>query len=391
MTSAPLRASIAAVTFMVIAAPASAQRRPGIPVPPLPAGPVEYVTGEANIRVTVFTEGLARPWSFAFLPDGAILVTESRGTLRLIRDGKLLPEPIAGVPEVRTGFLQGLLDVKLHPDYARNGLVYLTYDKRAGDGFVLAVARGVFDGHALNDVEEIFVADGASSISRMLFAPDGKLYVSVYGAESGNDPQDPSEYDGKILRLNYDGSVPGDNPFVGREGYRPEIFTMGHRSPEGLVWHEGTGRIWEVEMGPNGGDEVNILEAGGNYGWPLVSMGRSYRGPYQPDKFHREGMIDPVVFWVPSISTTGMTFYTGDRLAAWKGNLFVGGVRFGEVAGTGQISRIVFNENMEEIRRESLLADLRHRIRDIRQGPDELLYVLTDEADGAILRIEPAD
>jgi aldose sugar dehydrogenase len=392
MQSAPLRIAAAALAAIVVSGPAWAQRGRGIPVPPLPSQPVEYATGEGmNIRVSVYVRGLANPWSLAFLPDGGILVTENGGNLRLVRDGKLLPDPIAGVPEVATGFLTGLLDVKLHPDYANNRLVYLTYDKRAGDGTVLAVARGVFDGRALNDVEDIFVADGANSVSRMLFAPDGKLYVSVYGAESGDDPQDPSEYDGKILRLNYDGSVPNDNPFVGRAGYRPEIFTMGHRSPEGLVWHEGTGRIWEVEMGPNGGDEVNVLEAGGNYGWPLVSMGRSYRGPYQPDKFHHEGMIDPVVFWVPSISTTGMTFYTGDRLAAWKGNLFVGGVRFGEVVGTGRISRIVFNENMEEIRREELLADMRHRIRDIRQGPDELLYVLTDEADGAILRIEPAD
>jgi glucose/arabinose dehydrogenase len=225
----------------------------------------------------------------------------------------------------------------------------------------------------------------------MLFAPDGKLYVSVYGAESGNDPQDPSQYDGKILRLNYDGSVPADNPFVGRAGYLPEIYTMGHRSPESLVWHEGTGKIWEDEMGPNGGDEINVLEPGGNYGWPLVSLGRSYAGPWQPEKFHREGMIDPVVFWMPSISTTGMTFYTGDRLPAWKGNIFVGGVRYGEIAGTGQLQRIVFNEDMEEIRREALLLDLGHRIRDVRQGPDELLYVLTDDRDGAVLRIEPAD
>jgi glucose/arabinose dehydrogenase len=383
----------AAVTVSLFAAPASAQRRGGIPVAPLPAEPVEYATGEGiRIRVTVLVRGLANPWSLAFLPDGAILVTENRGNLRLIRDGVLLPDPIAGVPAVQTGFLSGLLDVKLHPDFVRNKLVYLTYDKPQDDGpAVLAVARGVFDGRALTDVEDIFVAKEAGSVSRMLFAPDGKLYVSVYGAESGNDPQDPGQYDGKILRLNYDGSVPDDNPFVGRAGYLPEIYTMGHRSPEGLVLHEPTGRIWEVEMGPNGGDEINILEAGGNYGWPYVSMGRSYAGPFQPDKFHRDGMIDPVVFWMPSISTTGMTFYTGDRIAAWKGNIFVGGVRFGEIAGTGQLQRIVFNENMEEIRREALLTDLRHRIRDVRQGPDELLYVLTDDADGALLRIEPAD
>jgi glucose/arabinose dehydrogenase len=166
---------------------------------------------------------------------------------------------------------------------------------------------------------------------------------------------------------------------------------MGHRSPESLVFHEPTGQIWQGEMGPNGGDEINILEPGGNYGWPLVSLGRSYQGPFQPDKFHREGMIDPVVSWIPSISVTGATFYTGEPLAPWQGNLFVGGVRFGEIAGTGQLQRIVFNENMEELRREALLRDLGHRIREVKQGPDGLLYVLTDHADGALLRIEPAD
>jgi len=406
-----LRLGVAVIAALVVVSSADAQQRGqrgqgagaggnanntalrrGMPVPDLPTGPVEYATGEGmTIRVRVLARGLRNPWSLAFLPDGAILVTENRGGLRIIRNGVLQPDEIPGVPEYATGFLTGLLDVKLHPDFANNHLLYLTYDKPIDGGSVLAVARGVFDGKALTNVEDIFIAEGANSVSRMLFAPDGKLYVSVYGAESGDDPQIPSEYDGKILRLNDDGSVPSDNPFVGREGYRPEIYTMGHRSPQGLVWHEGTGKIWEDEMGPNGGDEVNILEPGGNYGWPLVSMGRTYRGPYQPEKFVKEGMIDPVIFWVPSISTTGMTFYTGDKLAAWKGNLFVGGVRYGEVAGTGSISRIAFNEDMEEIRRETLLGDLRHRIRDIRQGPDELLYVLTDDADGALLVIEPAD
>jgi glucose/arabinose dehydrogenase len=394
MNHGPLRlaCAAAAIVVLVMAGPASAQRRGGIPVPALPDQAVEYTTANANIRVSVFVRGLANPWSLAFLPSGDILVTENRGNLRLIRNGQLVPEPIAGVPEVQTGFLSGLLDVKLHPEYAENRLVYLTYDKPNPDGpAVLAVARGVFDGRALNNVEDIFLAEGAGSVSRMLFAPDGKLYVSVYGAESGNDPQDPSEYDGKILRLNHDGSVPADNPFVGRAGYRPEIYTMGHRSPEGLVWHEPTGKIWEVEMGPNGGDEVNVLEPGGNYGWPLISFGRTYQGPWQSEDFSREDMIKPVVFWMPSISTTGMTFYTGDKFPNWQGNLFVGGVRFGEIAGTGQIHRIVFNENFEELRREALLADLRHRIRDIRQGPDGLLYVLTDDADGAMLKIEPVN
>jgi glucose/arabinose dehydrogenase len=380
------------VAAALIAAPAAAQRGRGIPIEPLPDGPIHYTTAAMDIRVVVLARGLENPWSLVFLPDGSMLITENRGQLRLIRDGELLPAPIPGAPEVRTGFLSGLFDIKLHPDFARNNLVYLTYSKPVGESdAALAVARGVFNGRALTDVEDVFVADdGTNSVSRMLFAPDGKLYVSGYGA-SGQASQEPGLLGGKILRLNYDGSVPDDNPFVGQAGYRPEVFTMGHRSPESLVIHGPTGQIWQGEMGPNGGDEINILVPGGNYGWPLVSLGRSYAGPYQPDKFYREGMIDPVVSWIPSISVTGATFYTGDRLAAWQGNLFVGGVRFGEIAGTGQLQRIVFNENMEELRRESLLSDLGHRIREVKQGPDELLYVLTDHADGALLRIEPAD
>src|SRR5690606_24096826 len=363
-------------------------------------------TAELDIRVSVLARGLENPWSVAFLPDEWILITERPGRLRHIRDGKL-SDPIAGMPEVITdNFISGLHDIKLHPDFEQNRLVYMVYNKALegtsadasagargrgpGGGRVLTVARGVFDGAALADVEDIITVDGASTVSRMLFLPDGTLLVSTWG-EPGEMAQDTNGLSGKILRYNDDGSIPDDNPFVGVDGYRPEIYTLGHRTPESLVWHEPTGQVWESEMGPNGGDEVNVIVPGGNYGWPYVSLGRSYAGPFQPDKFHREGMIDPVVSWVPSISVTGMTFYTGDRFPAWNGNLFIGGVRYGEIPGTGRLQRIVFNENMEELRRESLLEDLRVRIRDVRQGPDGLLYVITDERDGALLRIEPAD
>ena len=392
MKSNLLRIAIVAVAVTVAAAPATAQRGRGIPVPPLPDGPIEYRTGDGMaIRVVVLTRGLENPWSLAFLPDDSILITERPGRLRLFRDGEL-SDPIPGLPDdIEANFISGLFDVKLHPDFAQNRLVYLTYNRgREGGGPVTVMVRGVFDGTSLTDVEDVFVAEGATSVSRLLFGRDGKLYMSTYG-ERDEIAQDGMNYAGKILRLNDDGSAPDDNPFVGREGYHPEIYTRGHRTPESLVIHEPTGQIWESEMGPNGGDEVNVIVAGGNYGWPYVSLGRSYAGPFQPDKFHREGMIDPVVSWVPSISATGMTFYTGDRLAAWNGNLFVGGVRYGEIPGTGRLQRIVFNENMEELRRESLFEDLRVRIRDVRQGPDELLYVITDETDGALLRIEPLE
>ena len=258
-------------------------------------------------------------------------------------------------------------------------------DKRA-----LALARGTWDGKALVDVKDLFVTQPSSgSISRMAFGRDGMIYMSTPGG-ADSKPQDPSTHAGKVLRLRDDGSVPADNPFVGKAGYQPEIYTLGHRSTLGLAVHPGTGEIWQNENGPNGGDEINILRAGGNYGWPLVSLGRTYQGPWHSQKFQQEGMIDPVVYWMPSIAVSGMAFYTGDELPKWKGDVFVGALRTGEITGTGHLERILFNEKMEELRRESLLVDWRQRIRDVRQGPDGLLYVLVDDDDGAVLRIEPA-
>ena len=408
----------AALLSVIIAGPAGAQGRGGIPVPALPDQPWEYQTANAKIRVRVLTAGLENPWSLEFLPDASILITERNGRLRHFKDG-VLSGPVAGLPAVVSdNFISGLHDIKLHPNFAQNRLVYWVYNKsdapapaapaatpaaagqggrgggagggRGGATRTLTVARGVFNGTALTKVEDIIRMQGASTVSRMLFLPDGTLLVSTWG-ETGQVAQDKMGLSGKILRYNADGTIPKDNPFVGKEGYRPEIYTLGHRTPESLVWHEPTKTIWESEMGPNGGDEINVIKSGGNYGWPLVSLGRSYQGPYQPEGFEAEGMTAPVVNFVPSISTTGMTFYTGDRFPAWKGNLFIGGVRYGEIPGTGRIQRIGFNTNMEEVRRETLLEDKRWRIRDIRQGPDGLLYVITDERNGALLRIEPAE
>jgi glucose/arabinose dehydrogenase len=413
--------AVATLVSAIMTGPAGAQGRGGIPVPALPDQPWEYQTANAKIRVRVLTGGLENPWSLEFLPDASILITERNGRLRHFKDGKL-SDPVAGLPAVVSdNFISGLHDIKLHPGFAQNRLVYWVYNKgdapaagaapaaaaagapagqgggrggRGGGGRggtrTLTVARGVFDGKALTNVEDVIRMPGASTVSRMLFLPDGTLLVSTWG-EPQQMAQDKMGLSGKILRYNPDGTIPKDNPFVGKEGYRPEIYTLGHRTPESLVWHEPTKTIWESEMGPNGGDEINIIRAGGNYGWPLVSLGRSYAGPYQPEGFELEGMIPPVVNFVPSISTTGMTFYTGDRFPDWKGNLFIGGVRYGEIPGTGRIQRIIFNSNMEETRRETLLEDKRWRIRDIRQGPDGLLYVITDERNGALLRIEPAD
>jgi glucose/arabinose dehydrogenase len=363
----------------------------GITVPPLPDKPVEFHTAERqDIRVVVIAKGLSHPWSLAFLPDGTLLVTERGGRLRAIRNGVLDPQPIAGVPPVRAMGLSGLMDVVLHPQFAQNHFVYLTYSKPVGDTqSTPALARGTWDGRALIDVRDIFVAAiGAGGASRIAFGRDGTLFMTT-GGGGGNGAQDPNSHAGKVLRLRDDGSVPPDNPFAGRTGYKPEVYSLGHRNALGLAIHPGTGDVWENENGPNGGDEINIIKPGRNYGWPLVSYGRTYPGPRQSEQPWRDGFEQPVVFWVPSIAISGMAFYTGDRLPKWKGDVFVGGMRTGEIPGTGHLERILFNENMEELRRESLLVELRQRIRDVRQGPDELLYLLTDAEEGAVLRIEP--
>jgi glucose/arabinose dehydrogenase len=366
----------------------------GIVVPPLGAGPFVYQTAESqDIRVVVHTRGLTRPWSLIWLPSGEMLVTERGGALRIVRNGVLDPEPVAGVPEVRAQGLSGLFDVALHPQFATNRFVYLSYNKPIAERQNgLGVARGVWNDSALTDVRDIFVTTDSSSVSRLAFGRDGKLYVSTFGnAGDGSAAQDPMSHAGKVLRLNDDGTVPADNPFFGREGYKPEKYTLGHRSTLALVVNPATGELWESENGPNGGDEINVLKPGANYGWPLVSTGRSYPGPWQSKGFSREGFEDPVVYWMPSIAASGLAFYTGGKLANWTGDVFVGGMRMGEIPGTGHLERIQFNANWEELRREMLLVDLRQRIRDVRQGPDELLYLLTDEDAGAILRIEPAN
>jgi glucose/arabinose dehydrogenase len=365
----------------------------GIPVPPLPREPVEYQTAEGqDIRVVVLARGLDHPWGIVFLPDGDMLVTQRSGQLRRISGDERNPdrlqrELVEGVPPVRAQGLSGLMDILLHPKFESNAYVYLSYQKPlTEETSSVAIARARWDGKRLVGTEDIFIAgEGSGGAARMAFGPDGMLYTT----SGGNDPQDPASLGGKVLRLRDDGGVPDDNPFVGINGYRPEIYSLGHRNAIGLAFHPGTGELWQNENGPNGGDEINIIRPGANYGWPLVSLGRSYPGPLQSSEFSTFGFVDPVVYWTPSIAVSGMTFYTGDALPKWKGDVFVGGLRKGEIPGTGRVERILFNEQMQELRREVLLADLRQRVRDIKQGPDGLLYVLTDEDDGAVLRIEP--
>ena len=392
---------------LVTAALGSAQQKVAfdknfnIPVAPtglagrkLPKLPLEFDTGEGQkIRVVAVTTSLEYPWSAAFLPDGSMLVTERPGRLRIIRNGVLDPKPVAGGPASfwaaesgAPGAVHGYMDIALHPRFAENGFVYLTYTKPVDDKRrVVAIARGHWDGHALTDVRDIFVSDQPGT-SRIAFGRDGMLYMTT----TGNNPQDPNTTGGKVLRFKDDGSIPSDNPFAGVAGKRPEVYTLGHRSALGLAVHPVTGEMWENENGPNGGDEINILKPGRNYGWPVVSYGRTYQGPWQSERPGHAGFEPPVVYWMPAIAVSGMTFYTGDRFPKWKGDIFVGSLRTGEIPGTGHLERILFNEKMEELRRESLLVELHQRIRDVRQGPDGLLYLLTDEKEGAVLRIEPA-
>jgi glucose/arabinose dehydrogenase len=370
------------------------------PSPPLPDGPITLDTGiQHQIRLIV-TKGLNQPWSMAFLPDGGILITERPGRLRIVRNGVLDPNPIAGLPKVQARGLTGLMDLALHPRFSENKLVYFTYHKPAASNSaenanagIITLARGRWDGAALADVHDIFSSEipGAFA-SRIVFGKDGMLYMTV---GTGDPPtaaraQDPNDLSGKVLRLRDDGSVPPDNPFVGRAGYRPEIYTLGHRNALGLAVHPDTGAIWECENGPNGGDEINVLQPGKNYGWPIVSYGRFYLGPRVSESPWREGMEPPLVFWVPAIAVSGMTFYSGDKFPNWKNNVFVGGMRQGEVPRSGHLERIDFNDKWEELHRESMLHELQQRIRDVRQGPDGFLYVLTAENDGALMRIEPS-
>ena len=385
----------------------------GIPVAPkglagksLVAGPFEYATGEGqDIRVVVVTKELSYPFSIAFLPDGTMLVTERKADIRVIRGGKLDPKPVTGPvgyfagESGLPGAVHGYMDLVLHPQFAQNQLLYLSYTKRVNEKNHAAVARMHWTGSAVDQVKDIWVSDDSTNgATPIVFGRDGKLYI----ATSGGDAQDPSSTAGKVLRINDDGSVPKDNPFIGQKAvpagakpgavaveFNPAVYSLGHRSSLGLAVHPSTGEIWQSENGPNGGDELNIIKAGKNYGWPLVSYGRDYKGPWQAKLPTHEGYEPPVVYWTPAIAVSGFTFYTGDKLPKWKGDVFVGGLRQGEIPGTGHLDRILFNDKMEELRRESLLVDLRQRIRDVKQGPDGLLYVVTDEAEGAVLRIEP--
>lgn len=361
-----------------------------------------------NFEAVTFVEGLRNPWSMAFLPNGDMLVTERGGQLRIVRNGRLLPEPVPGVPAVRAMGQGGLQDVVLHPDFASNQYIYLSYAKPNGDGSLgtTGLSRARFVNDALVDVEEIFEAVAWADTpghfgARIAFDDAGYLFMSVGDrmaglSAQGMDPdleghpaQDNSNHQGTIVRLHDDGSVPADNPFVGQAGALPEIWSYGHRNPQGLAFEPGTGRLWETEHGPQGGDELNIIRRGANYGWPVIGYGANYVvGTEIHSDRYREGMEQPVAFWVPSIGTSGLTFYQGDEFPNWQGNAFIGGM-------SGNYQRIVRISLAGEtlIGREPLLVG-QYRVRDVRTGPDGLVYLAIDNIYGQpseILRLEPTD
>ncbi|HMA15998.1 MAG: PQQ-dependent sugar dehydrogenase [Bacteroidota bacterium] len=358
-------------------------------VPLALAQPVEE-SEQQDFRIETLAEGLRHPWGLAFLPDGGILITERPGNLRLFKDGALQSEPVPGIPSnIAARGQGGLLDVALHPDFAENGLVYLSYAGSGEDGANTEVARARFDGAALDDLEVIFraqpkVGGGNHYGSRLLFAGDGTLYVSLGDRyRHMKEAQSLANHLGTIVRLNDDGSVPEDNPFVGRDDARPEIFSYGHRNVQGLALHPETGEVWAHEHGPQGGDEVNLLKPGANYGWPAVTYGIDYSGAIISEKSEAPGMEPPVLHWTPSIAPSGMTFYDGEAFPEWRGDLFVGALSHLHL-------RRLELDGREVTGQEVLLASLSERIRAVRQGTDGLLYILTDSAEGRLLRLSPA-
>jgi glucose/arabinose dehydrogenase len=359
-----------------------------------------------QVRVVTVATGLLHPWSIALLPGDRSMLVAERGRIRLIEDGALVAEPVWSAE----GFAarNELKWLTLHPRFESNRLVYLSYAK-AGEGELttLAVARGRFDGRRLQDVRDVFVADawetGGNMGGKLLFGPDETLYVTVgdrdrlccTGTEDNSlrmKAQSLTNHVGKTLRIRDDGTVPPDNPFVGRAGAKPEIFTYGHRNGYGLAFHPDTGELWQVEIGPMGGDELNILLPGHNYGWPVVSMGRNYTGSLASETpYYRDGMDNARMFWVPSISPSSVLFYTGERFPQWRGNTFVGALN-----GLS-LQRIAFGQPSQAESREPLLRTLNVRVRDVQQTRDGYLYVATERsfgganADGTILRLEPLE
>ncbi len=378
--------------LLLVAAPACSQSRNGS------TSPSDVVrTALHDYRVVTVAEGFEVPWSIAFLPGGDMLVTERPGRLRIVRDGALLPDPVPGIPEVVARGQGGLLEVLPHPDFASNRLIYISYSKATGNspGGTTSVIRGTFENDRFTMTDEIFeaVSEGNGHYGcRLAFDSEGYLYLSVgdrqapsRGDLTAHPAQDISNHHGVIVRLHDDGTVPDDNPFVGQEGARPEIWSYGHRNAQGLAIQSGSGAIFLTEHGPQGGDEVNISTPGANYGWPVIGYGVNYRsGSAIHAATHQEGMEQPIHIWVPSIGVSGLAFYNGDRFPEWQGNLLAGGL------AAQRIDRLTI-EDGQVVASETILQGM-GRVRDIREGPDGFIYVALEARGGGltpIVRLEP--
>ncbi|MDX1594278.1 MAG: PQQ-dependent sugar dehydrogenase [Gammaproteobacteria bacterium] len=341
-----------------------------------------------RFRIVTLAEGLEHPWGMAFLPDGRILITERPGRLRLYADGRLDPRPISGLPPIAQHGQGGLLDVALHPDFEANRLVYLSFAQRDADGVGTSVGRARLDDHRLVAPQKLFdllprSGTGRHFGSRLVFDGEGHLFITLGDRGERDRAQDLGDHAGSVIRITPDGHVPRDNPFVDRPGARPEIFSYGHRNIQGAALHPRTGELWTHEHGPQGGDEINIVRPGRNYGWPVITYGKEYVTGFEIGDTHREGMEQPLHYWVPSIAPSGMAFYTGDKFPDWQGDLFVGSLKF-ELLVRLELDG---GKVVEETR---LLEDRLGRIRDVETGPDGYLYLLTDEPDGKLVRLEPA-
>ncbi len=341
--------------------------------------------GTEKIRINVLTDKLNAPWSMAFLPDGRILVTEKNGQLRMIENGKLLPQAIAGAPKVVDSGQGGLLDVALHPQYAQNGWLYLSYSARGADGVGTEVMRAKLQGMRLTASEIVFsqtpkISGGNHFGSRIVFDREGYMYITMGDRGDKERAQRLEQHIGKVVRLHDDGRVPADNPFVGKSPAQPEIFSLGHRNVQGAAAHPASGKIWTHEHGPQGGDEINILAPATNYGWPVITYGVNYFiGTKIGEGTHKAGMAQPLYNWVPSIAPSGMVFYTGDAYPGWKNSLFIGALKF------QMLVRLTLDGD-KVVKEERLLQGI-GRVRDVRQGPDGLLYLL---ADNKLLQLQPA-
>jgi glucose/arabinose dehydrogenase len=355
---------------------------------PLTAAAQTYRAEDHSFRIVKLVEGLEQPWSLAFLPDGRMLVTEKAGRLRIVSQGKLDPKPVEGLPEVTVHGQGGLHDVVLHPQFEKNQLVYLAYAARGSDGAGTELARGRLAGHRLEDVQVLFKQTpkgraGQHFGGRIVFDREGFLYLTLGDRGERDRAQRPDDHAGSVIRLHDDGRVPKDNPFNGRSGWKPEKFTLGNRNMQGAALHPQTGLLWTHEHGPQGGDEVNVMRAGVNYGWPVITYGVNYGiGTKIGEGTQKQGMAQPLYHWVPSIAPSGMAFYTGDKFARWKGDLFVGALR-------DQMLVRLKLDGEKVVKEERLLKGVLGRVRDVRMGPDGFLYVLTDESNGVLARLEP--